>query len=94
MKEAEELFTSYTKEKSARDEKNLLKKSFGNKPAPYVKLKTNKPMGNCPVYRDGNLRVEVIVKSCGNKLKPAPDWLRKSEQPIRSQSSKLTQLLT
>ena len=26
--------------------------------------------------------------------KLTPDWLRKSEQPIRSQGSKLTQLLT
>ena len=44
--------------------------------------------------RDGNLWVVVIVKSCVNKQAAALDWLHKSEQPIRSQVSKLTQLLT
>ena len=29
-----------------------------------------------------------------SKSKLAPDWLHKSEQPIRSQESKLTKLLT
>ena len=29
-----------------------------------------------------------------SKSKLAPDWLRKSEQPIRNQDRKLTQLLT
>ena len=35
-----------------------------------------------------------MVKSCVKKLTGSPDWLHKSEQPIRSQISKLTQLLT
>ena len=43
---------------------------------------------------DGNLWVVVIVKSCVNKQ--AGSWLavQKSEKPIRSQVSKLTQLMT
>ena len=43
---------------------------------------------------DGNLWVVVIVKSWVKKHAVAPDWLNKSEQPIRSQISKLTELLT
>ena len=35
-----------------------------------------------------------MVKSWENNCKLAPDWLHRSEQPIRSQASKLTQLLT
>ena len=34
------------------------------------------------------------LSTVGSTRKLAPDWLHKSEQPIRSQVSKLTQLLT
>ena len=48
--EAENLYDAYNKEKEARDQKNVGKRMGGNKPAPWVKLKSNKPYGNCPVY--------------------------------------------
>lgn len=50
LKSAEELYAAYTKEQSAREEKAATKRNYGSKPAPYVKLKSNRPYGNCPVY--------------------------------------------
>ena len=44
-----------------------------------------------PINRDGNF---WVVPRAVSTSKLAPDWLHKSEQPIRSQVSKLTLLLT
>ena len=57
-------FIPVNKEKEARDAKNAGKRSFvGNKPAPYVKLKTNKVYGNCPIY---TVDPEVLLFSFGS----------------------------
>ena len=53
--EAEELFTKVKETKRSREQTGLLsslgsKVKGGNKPSHYVKIKTNKPFGNCPVY--------------------------------------------
>ena len=44
-----------------------------------------------PINRDGNL---WVVPRAVSTSKLAPDWLHKSEQPIRSQVGKLTHLMT
>ena len=51
--EAEELFKQLLETKQSRDREanNLSSKvKGGGKPGQYVKIKTNKPFGNCPVY--------------------------------------------
>ena len=44
-----------------------------------------------PINRDGNF---WVVPRAVSTSKLAPDWLHKSEQPIRSQVGKLTHLMT
>ena len=52
------------------------------------------PISTSPSTRDGNLKVVESLSRVVSTSKLAPDWLHKSEQLIRSQVSKLTQLLT
>ena len=61
IREAAELYEKYTRDKEEREAANASKvrTQKGLKPPLFTKIKTNRPVGDCPVYTEDALDVQV-----------------------------------